>query len=337
MENVNYFFGVDVSKATLDIAILKNGNVVLEQKIMNDKKDILCFFQQISKSMPDLTLKESLICLEHTGIYNNTILNVLQKTKAAICVESALQIKKSQGISRGKNDKIDARRIALYAFKNCKELTLWKPKRKSFIKLQSLISLRERLIKVRTQLTTPLQESAGLMDVAVLRALNAAVKGTLDSLRKDLKRIEKQLQELVESDPIFSKQVRLASSVPGIGNVVALNMILTTGEFEKISKAKSFACHAGVAPFEHASGTSVRGRTRVSKLANMNMKQLLHMASLSAIRCDQEIKTYYLRKVAQGKNKMSVLNAVRNKLITRVFACIKEERMFEKDFHHMLA
>src|SRR5690606_32546247 len=121
------------------------------------------------------------------------------------------------------------------------------------------------------------------------------------------------------------------------GQVTAWYLIIITGEFQRITNPKSFACHSGVAPFEHSSGTSIKGRTKVSKLANMRMKTLLHLAALSAVRCNEELKHYYLRKVEEGKNKMSVLNAVRNKLITRAYACIKQQRRFDENFISALA
>jgi len=118
--------------------------------------------------------------------------------------------------------------------------------------------------------------------------------------------------------------------------ITALNVIVATNEFEKISEVKKLACYAGIAPFEHTSGTSIRGKTRVSKLANMTLKKLLTLAAMSAIKWNEEIKVYYKRKVAEGKNKMSVLNAVRNKLISRIFACVKNKRMYQKVYQHAL-
>lgn len=99
--------------------------------------------------------------------------------------------------------------------------------------------------------------------------------------------------------------------------------------FKDINCAKQFACYSGVAPYQYGSGTSIRGKTRVSHMANKTMKTLLHsMAALVATSCNAEIKIYYERKVAEGKNKMLVLNAVRNKLIHRIFACVKQNRLF---------
>ena len=118
--------------------------------------------------------------------------------------------------------------------------------------------------------------------------------------------------------------------------ITAANVIVATGEFQGIQEVKKFACYAGIAPFEHCSGSSIRGKTRVSKMANMTIKKLLHLAAMSAIQFCSEIKAFYHRKVAEGKNKMSVINAVRNKLISRVFSCVKNKRMYQKDYKHAL-
>jgi transposase len=131
--------------------------------------------------------------------------------------------------------------------------------------------------------------------------------------------------------------MRWASSVTGIGKITAANIIVATGEFERIKDVKKFACYSGIAPFEHSSGSSVRGKTRVSKMANMTIKRLLHLAAMTAIQHSEELKRFYYRKIEAGKNKMSALNAVRNKLISRVFACVNNKRIYQKNYQHALA
>ena len=126
---------------------------------------------------------------------------------------------------------------------------------------------------------------------------------------------------------------RLTSNVfkTGIKLLVTASYILvTTNEFININNPKKYACYRGVVPFEHSSGSSVRGKTRVSQMANKNIKTLLHLAALSTINMQGDLHEYYNRKVAEGKNKMSVLNAIRNKLILRVFACVNQNREYEK-------
>jgi transposase len=336
MENVNYFCGVDVSKETLDVAFMSNQKICLEERIANDEKVITKFFQKALKLL-SINKDEFLICLEHTGVYGYSLLNVAQKRSFKICAESPIQIKRSQGMVRGKNDKIDARRIAEYAQKNVLNVKLWQPQRKSIEQLKALLVIRERLVKVKTQLQIPIQESYNRIDRSIYQSLKASSRQTLQALKRDIKSIEKKIMDLVKSDQKIVRQLERATSVPGIGNIIALNMIVSTGEFERIAQPKSFACHAGVAPFEHSSGTSIRGKKRVSKLANMNMKKLLYLGARSAVTWNDELKNYYERKKAQGKSRMSVLNAVGNKLITRVYACITQDRNFTENYKHQLA
>ncbi|MEZ5037261.1 MAG: IS110 family transposase [Chitinophagales bacterium] len=98
-----------------------------------------------------------------------------------------------------------------------------------------------------------------------------------------------------------------------------------------VSNPRSLACHCGVAPFERSSGL-FKGKARVSHMANKRLKTALHMAALSAMKLDKELKQFYERKVAEGKSKMSVINAIRNKLIHRIFAVIKRATPYQKDY-----
>lgn len=328
--------GVDVSKSTLDIVIVSEGAEMLHAQIPNQLKTIRKFFAQSKKSL-SMTTDRMTVCLEHTGIYGFALLEALQQMKVKICVEPALQIKQSQGMTRGKNDKVDAKRIAQYAFKNRLNLRLWKPQRPVLQRLQALLSLRDRLVKVKVQLETPIQEVTGYIEADIAKSLQSSSKAAIKGVERDLHRVEKEIDDLVRSDDNLKTQFTRATSVPGVGKITGLYMIVSSGEFERINDPKKFACYSGVAPFEHQSGSSIRGRTRVSRMANMTMKKLLHLAALSAIQCCQEIRDYYLRKVAQGKNKMAVINAVRNKLITRVYACVKHQRLYEKTLSTALA
>ena len=110
----------------------------------------------------------------------------------------------------------------------------------------------------------------------------------------------------------------LITSVVGVGTRTAVAMIVYTNEFENFTDARQLACYSGVVPFQKESGSSVRGRTRVSKMCNHTLKSLLHLSALSAVRHDPELKAYYEKKKAEGKNPMSVLNGVRNKLVHRI-------------------
>ena len=118
-------------------------------------------------------------------------------------------------------------------------------------------------------------------------------------------------------------------TIPGIGTQSAINLIIATNNFSNFNSAKHLACYAGVVPFQNQSGTIIK-KERISKLANLKIKKLLHLAAMAACKSDPEIKSYYIRKVKEGKNKMSVLNAIRNKLVHRIMAVITRKTPYIK-------
>jgi transposase len=124
------------------------------------------------------------------------------------------------------------------------------------------------------------------------------------------------------------RQFELATSVPGVGPQTALYLIALTRCFAAFSSWRKLACYAGIAPFEYSSGSSVRGRTKVSHLANKKLKSLFNMAALSAKKLDPELRLYYERKKAEGKHVMSIMNALRCKVVARVFAAVNRNSPF---------
>lgn len=122
------------------------------------------------------------------------------------------------------------------------------------------------------------------------------------------------------------------TSISGIGPVTASHVLVLTNEFKDFNSAKKFACYAGVVPFDHSSGKSIKGKARVSHLAHKGIKYLLHMAALSVIRLGGELSDYFIRKAATGKNKMLILNAIRNKLIHRIFAVVKNGIPYQQNY-----
>jgi transposase len=331
----HYFLGIDIGKNSFHAAITVDGQNYFDQEIDNNASAIKKYFQEIKAKFmfkPD----QLIVCMEHTGIYCYPLLDYLTKQKIRVCVEPALRIKQSQGMQRGKNDKIDSKRIARFAFKNADELTFWQPKREVIQKLRALLVVRERLIKAKTQFEVPVKESKEFIEESIRQLAIKTCKSSITAINKDIKKIDVEVSKLIKGDTQLHGQVKIATSVTGVGPIIAANMIITTNEFKDITEHKKFACYSGIAPFENRSGTSIRGRTQVSHMANKKMKTLLHMGARSAIQHSPEIKEYYHRKLAEGKKPFSVINAVCNKLISRVFVCIKNNRMYEKNYQHAL-
>ncbi|WP_020606938.1 IS110 family transposase [Spirosoma spitsbergense] len=322
----NYFIGIDFSKATLDFAVAKANQILFHQQVSNDKKGITKFLKAL-RQQTEASIDQCLFCLEHTGIYNNPLLKALHQLSANIWVERAVHIQESMGLTRGKTDQVDAKRIALFAYKNRDEARLWAPPRTVIAQLDRLTAQRARLVKVIKQLQTPLTDSKGFVDKAEQQTCAASLK----ALKTDLKSADKAIFELTQADPELKRLFERVTSIIGISQTTAAEIIVTTNEFKSITDPKKFACYAGVVPFERSSGQR-KGKPQVSHMANKKVKSLLHLGAMSAIQHCTQLKAYYQRKVKEGKNKMLVLNNVRNKLVLRIFACVREDRNYDKKY-----
>jgi transposase len=333
--NYNYFIGIDIAKEALEFCLLKDNKIIFQSSTPNSIKGIQAFIKEIIR-LPGLNFSNVLFCMEHTGIYNNHLLKYLNDKQCHIWLERGAQIKYSLGLQRGKNDKVDAERIAMYAYKNRDSVRLWTPPREIIVRLRSLTSLRNRILKCVYLLKVPLKEMKSFSHKQELAKLSSICKSSITALDKDLERVNKQIQEIIIQDPELNRLFNIITSVDGVGAVTAAEMIITTNEFKNITEAKKFACYSGVAPFEHSSGSSVRGKTRVSHMANKTIKQLLHLCAMAVIRKPGELQEYYQRKVKLGKNKMLIINAIRNKLILRIFSCVKDNRPYQKNYQKSL-
>ncbi len=324
-----YFVGIDVSKDSLDLSIVKGGKVLCHTQCKNAHTNIRLSVNQLLEQNR-ASFSNTLFCIENTGIYHLPVLNWLHSSNAKVWMESAVQISKCLGLTRGKNDKQDSARIALYAYANGHMAGLWKVPSLSLQKLSVLLSQRKRLIKAKKQLKTAFVEQALFFDAVIMDCIKIYTTTPVTLLDQQINQIEKDIVALIKSDDNLYRLYRIIMSIDGVGFVTAAYVIVTTNAFTDISVAKKYACYAGVVPFEYLSGSSLRGKSRISQKANKTIKTLLHMSALAAIRVEGDLKSYYLRKVGEGKNKMSVLNAVRNKIVLRIFACVKRGKPYQK-------
>ena len=240
-------------------------------------------------------------------------------------LDSAVRIKHSLGIKRGKTDKADARAIAKYSIRNQTDCQLFTLADTVLQRVRQLAQQRERLMKMAKELTDLSQDYKAMNLTAELTLHRQSSEDVLVVLRKKIKAIDGQIQREIKTSPRLQTNFELLQSIPGVGPQTALFMLVFTGNFSRFTDPKKLASYSGVAPFAYESGTSVRGRTKVNRMANMKLKSLLHMASMSAVKMSGEMKDYYKRKVGEGKNKMSVLNAIRNKLVHRMVAVIERQ------------
>ena len=327
MKQYNYFFGVDISKKTVDISLL-HLQIMTHRKFSNDPDGMSELLQWLKElNIPE---DETIFCMEATGLYCFTLTHFLASKGIDVWVEHALNIKRATALARGKNDKVDSQRIAVYCSKNLEKMRLWKPMDTTIEKIKNLASLRDRLVETQKRLITPINEFEDVGNIEMAKLLRKTIKKSIDAIEKDLKSTEAKIMEVVNADENLKQLYKIITSVIGIGFVTAINLIIHTNGFTIMNDCRKLACYCGVAPFEYSSGTSIRGKTKVHYMANKKLKCNLHMASLSAVKLDIDLKIYYERKVAEGKNKMSVLNAVKNKLLARVVACVNKQEEYVK-------
>jgi transposase len=194
-----------------------------------------------------------------------------------------------------------------------------------------LHSTRERLIRCRSNLVNAVKEYRNIK-IADRDLLIESQLQVINKIDKQIENLEAEMQKLISEDEDIHCNFQLLQTVKGVGPVVALATLVKTSNFTKFTNARKFACYCGTAPFEHSSGSSLRKRTRVSHLADKQMKTLLDLAAKSAILSDKEIKAFYERRLLAGKSKMSTINIVRNKILYRMFAVIKRQTAFVENY-----
>lgn len=315
------FIGIDVSSKQLDICVLTQG----EKHSFVIKNTVLA----ITRFFKEFNQETVFLAMENTGRYNWSLYEALSSFKGHIYVVAPLHLKRSMGLIRGKNDKIDAIRIVDFIQKNHAELTEWKTLSAAIKHIKVLLSERNLRISQKKQMDQQISYYALLKNTGLDKELLKLNRQIIKTLKAQIDTLEKKINEIVYTDETLSAQAKLMSSVPGVGKVLTWTLLSATEGFQKITEARKLACFCGVVPFEHQSGTSVRGRTRVSSFADKRLKTILHMAAMRAVRLKNELQVYYNRKVNEGKNKMAVLNAVRNKIIHRIFAVIKQQRPYQ--------
>ena len=320
---VQHIIGTDLSKTTIDLFFKSH------LKIENTKTG----FNQMIKWFKEqhINTSEVMIVMEHTGLYSFHFEGFLHQHQIAFSKVSALQIKKSMGIARGKSDKLDAKRIARYGFEKRDILIIEPQKNKELQRLSLLHATRERLVRHKTAMLNAIKEyqNIGLTSKDPIMLCQTRM---VYRFEKEIEKIESQINALIEVNPSIKGNQDLLLSIKGVGKVLSLETLIKTRNFTRFPSARKFACFCGTAPFEHSSGTSIRGKTRVNQQADKRMKTLLDLSAKSAIQYDKELRHYYLRRTAIGKSKMSTINIVRNNILYRMFAVVKRQTPFVENY-----
>jgi len=317
MKNYKEVVGIDVSKKTMNAYCYRAQSHKVFTNDIGGYKSLIKWVFKVVKTT------EVFYCFENTGYYSLKLALYLSSQNIIYVEESPLKIKRSSGIVKEKTDVLDACLIARYAWLYREELNPSTVKSSSHLELGRLLALRDQLVRNNAGLKGTLKEMKVLLTSPTTDAGCISLKRSIDYLEKQVKSIEARIKAILSEDSSMGKNYELLTSLRGVGLVVACQLIYHTGNFTRFDSWRAFSSYCGIAPFEHRSGTSIHRRKQCHYLGDRKMKSLLSMASVSAIQHDGELRIYYKKKLAEGKDKMIAVNNVRNKLISRAFAVVK--------------
>lgn len=318
------FVGIDVSADWVDVACIHQTKKSPEMvgRYDNNEWGFANLVRQLEKRY-DLPKNHWFVGFENTGRYSKPLRQFLDQYGYDYAEESGSQIRASRGLERGDNDQQSAQAIARYFYHRRDELKKDKPLDELIQGLRDLLAYRKRLLKVKHILEVA---QKGLKDFPLYEKTQLIIELSKDSthpINQKLDQVDKLIVSYINQRKALKKNYQLATSVKGIGPVIAATMLAYTHNFTRFDTWRQFAAYIATAPFSKGSGKQV-GTTRVTKIGCKDLKTLLTQGVRSAMIWDPQIKAFAKRKLEEGKNYKNVRNAVRNKLIARVFAVVKQ-------------
>ena len=327
----NYQMGIDISKEKLNICLRKGTQAIREEEIKNTVAAIKQCVKKIGKET-GMADADVLVCAEFTGRYIYPLVCACDELGLFLWMEDPTRIKNSFGVTRGKDDRVDARRIAEYAFRFSDKAVAYGMPDRTLASLKNLLADRDTLLADRQKYETQLHDQKGFMDAADYARKKRSWAAVVKTLDRQIALIDRDIRTLVESDEKIRHQTELLKTVDGVGDRIALRMVVATMAFTRFETPRQFNCYAGLAPFRYTSGKSIHSKSKVSQRANKQIKALLHLAAVCVATHMKsgEYKDYYKRKTEEGKHPMCVLNVIRAKLVSRMFAVIKRDTAYQR-------
>jgi len=320
MNKVKHYVGIDISKDTFDVFDNQSGH----HQYSNDLKGFKSFIK---------VLKDASCCvMEATGCYHQCLTMCLFDNKISVAVLNPLVIKHytQMKLHHTKTDKSDAQMICSYAQEQ--SVSLWQPEPAYIGQCNMLQSAVGLYFKQSTAIKNKLHSlaSRGVKTGVLMRSL----KRQLKQLNKEIELLENEMEELIkEHNQQMYSNIR---SIPGVGKKTALLLIASTNGFKSFDNHRQLSAYFGLSPTERTSGTSIKGRPRISKAGNPKIRNYLFLCSFTACQCNPQCSALYGRLVAKGKSKKLALIAVTNKLLKQALAIAKSGICYDPEYRSAL-
>jgi transposase len=311
--------GIDISKLKFNVCLI-NINGKLRHKLFPNTST---GFEQLRDWLSKQGVERVHACLEATGTYGEALSLFLYQTGHTVSVINPAAIKAfaQSRLSRTKTDRVDAELIA--RFTQAQAPPAWTPLPQEVRELQALVRRLESLIEIRVAEENRL--SSGIM----VDLVRQSVEELLAHLNEQIKRTEELIRTHINSHPTLKRQSRLLDSIPGIAQTTAALILSEVTDITQYRSARQVAAYAGLVPRERQSGSSVRGRTRLSKTGNARLRKALYFPAITALRCSPFFQAWAEGLLKRGKSKMSVICAVMRKLVHVAYGVLKSGKEFD--------
>jgi transposase len=317
--------GIDVSKKKLDAALLAGGK--LKYKVVeNTAKGYADLVVWLRKQ--DVVIEDIHACMESTGVYSEPVALGLLALGLKVSMVNPTQIKgfgQSENI-RNKNDRADAGVIARY----CATMRppLWQPPSPELRHLRSLTDRQAVVKDMRQQEENRLEGYTFVNDIA----MQANAQRLIAIFDEELKRLGREIDDHIDRHPDLKRDVDLMTSIPGLGRVTAAKVISRVGDIRRFTDAKKLAAYLGVTPKQRQSGSSVRGRSTISRMGSGEVRTAMYMPAITAIRYNPMIAAFAERLSANGMAKMAVVVAAMRKLVHQIYGVVCSGQPFDPNY-----
>jgi len=328
VKNLNFYVGMDIAKDDFASSIYSpaKGIISTQLDITND----IAGFEQLESWLINhqVSPANSVLCLEATGVYGEALCYWLAAKGYRLAVEPPLKVKRAFKTKSHKNDAVDSRQIAEYAYRFADELRLWHPSDEALERLKTLLLAREQLVVQKTALINTLKSLH--KKVVQTPVANKIYEENIERFNAQIGMLEKEIRKEIDQHPDFRTIVRCLDTIPGVGTLLAANFLVATDGFknELAVQYRKAAAFIGICPYEHASGSSVYKRPRISKYGPARLRKLLHLAARTVVVHNSDFQSYYGFKQNQGKAKSLILNNVANKILKLMCALVRTRRPY---------
>ena len=326
-----FFIGIDIACDDFAASIYQGPEkpITTKEAIRNNPEGFAMLISWLKKHNIDST--NSIISMEATGVYSEAIAYYLLTYGFKVSLEPPLKVKRAFDPVGHKTDPVDSRQIAEYAYRYSDELRFWQPREDIIEKIKQLLTAREQFTKQSTAIQNAI--ASYKRHVVQVPLIVKAHHQTLKGLKKHIAEIDKELDRLIRQNPTISQMTNQLKSIPGVGLLLASDLIAITGAFNDISSYKTLSAFLGICPYQHRSGKSIHKAAHIRNFGPTYARKLLMLAARSVATHNISFRKYYVRKLAEGKAKQLVLNNISNKLIKIACALIKNNSQYTEGYY----